>query len=377
MGELLQKLQKLNSSDAYPFHMPGHKRNSEYPYFKEAFGLDITEIEGFGDLYSDHGILEDLKKRAAKVYGAKRGYILVNGSTVGVLSAISAAVNRRGRILIGDNAHRSANNAAFLNELECGYITLPPIDPYKMSGGVSAAAVEKALEKAPDTEAVFITSPTYEGVISDIKAVAEVCHSRDKLLIVDSAHGAYLGFEKNCASKYNAHNAVEDGADIVVESLHKTLPGFTQTALMFVNGDNVDEEKLSKYLSIYQTSSPSYLFMAGISACLDFLEEDGGRFKAHYDAVEKLREEAGRLKNIRIAGRELIGENGVYGIDPYKLVIHHDFKSGHELHKILSEKYHLICELSADGYVLAMTSPMDREEGFERMKAALKDIDGE
>ena len=377
MGKLLQMLNDLNASDAYPFHMPGYKRNPEYPYFKEAFGLDITEIEGFGDLYSDEGILEELKERAASIYGAKRAYILVNGSTVGVLSAISASVKKGGRILISQGAHRSAFNAAFLRELEVKELKRPLIEPYMMGGGISPHEVEEALDEDGDIEAVFITSPTYEGIISDIEGIGRVCRERGKLLIVDSAHGAYLGFEQACIDTYKAQNAVKCGADIVVESLHKTLPCFTQTALMFVNSDRVDEELLGKYLSIYQTSSPSYLFMAGISACLDFLEGPGGAFKTHFDRTQELRVRLEGFKNICIAGKELIGTDNVFGLDPYKFVIHHRRKRGEELYALLSERFSLICELYKNNYVLAMTSPMDTREGFERLFRALERIDGE
>ena len=377
MDKLLKKLQELNNSDMYPFHMPGHKRNPGYPYFKEAFGLDITEIPGFGDLYSDEGILEEVKLNAAKVYGAKRAFLLVNGSTVGVLSAISAAVGRGGRILIADEAHRSAYNAAFLRELQYDTLAIEAIEPYMIGGGVSAEEVGRALDRKPDTEAVFITSPTYRGIISDLKGIAKACHDRDKLLIVDSAHGAYLGFEEEAVKKYNADNAVRSGADIIVESLHKTLPSFTQTALMFVNSDRVDEKLLERYLSIYQTSSPSYLFMAGISVCLEFLEKPGDRFKNHYREVEKLRSLAEGFENISIAGSGLIGHNRVYGLDPYKFVIHHRKKSGHELYRLLSEKYHLVLELSTPEHVLAMTSPMDTGKGFERLCRALEETDKE
>ena len=375
MDGLLDKLHKLSDSDYYPFHMPGHKRNPEYPHFKEAFALDITEIEGFGDLYSDEGILEDLKTHAARVYGAKRAYILVNGSTVGVLSAISASVPKGGRILIAEGAHRSAYNAAFLRDLKYDNLKLEEIEPYMIRGSVTPEAVGKALDERPDTAAVFITSPTYQGIISDIKGISEACHERGKLLIVDSAHGAYLGFEEEGVRKYRAANAATCGADIVVESLHKTLPCFTQTALMLVNSDRVDEELLGRYLSIYQTSSPSYLFMAGISACLNFLEAPGERFKAHYRGIESLRERSEGFENIDIAGSELIEQGRVYGLDPYKLVIHHKNMSGNELHRRLMDKYHLICELSTADHVLAMTSPMDTEEGFERLYRALEETD--
>ena len=375
LDKLLQKLIELKTSDMYPFHMPGHKRNPEYPYFREAFGLDITEIDGYGDLYADEGILEELKLHAAKVYGAKWAYILVNGSTVGVLSAISAAVGKGGRILIAKEAHRSAYNAAFLKELQVEDTDIDLIEPYGIGGGVDPEDVAEKLDRYPDTEAVFITSPTYRGIISDLRGIARVCHDRDKLLIVDSAHGAYLGFEEDSIKKYKTDNAVRSGADIIVESLHKTLPCFTQTALMFVNSDRVDEELLGRYLSIYQTSSPSYLFMAGISACLEFLEKPGDRFKVQYREIEKLRNMAEDFENIKIAGRELIGQHKVYGLDPFRFVIHHEKISGEGLYGLLSGKYHLICELSTPGHVLAMTSPLDTEQGFRRLCRALEETD--
>ncbi len=375
MPELLNRLKELKDSDIYPFHMPGHKRNSPLPCFEEAFGMDITETEGFGDLYSHEGILEDLKEKAAKVYGAKKAFILVNGSTVGNLSAISSTVKHGGKLLLAANSHRSAYNAVFLKELESIYMEPSIIAPYVMSGGIAPEDVGEILDEQPETEAVFITSPTYEGMISDVAGIAEVCHERNKLLIVDSAHGAYLGFDKGSTELYRADNAVKQNADIVVESLHKTLPSFTQTALMFVNGDRVDEERLEKYFGVFQTSSPSYLFMAGISACLDYIDDNEEFFADHFRRVEKLREDAGDFRNIQIAGRELIGENDVYGIDPFKLVIHHDRISGEILYRRLYDKYHLACERYTDDHVLVMTTPSDTQEGLNRLFEALSELD--
>ena len=375
MGELLGKLMELNASGTYPFHIPGHKRNPGYPHFKEAFGLDITEIEGFGNLYSDRGILEDLKHRAAATYGAEGAFILLNGSTVGILSAISACTSRRGKLLMARNSHKSAYNAVYLNELESAYIYPPEVPRYSINGGISAEDVERALKSTPDAEAVFITSPTYDGIISDIEGIAKVCHDADKPLIVDSAHGAHLGFERDAALKYKADNAVNLRADVVIESLHKTLPSFTQTALMFVNGDRVDNNRLGEFLAIYQTSSPSYLFMAGISACLDFLETGEGTFKEYYEKLERLRDNLRGLNNFSLAGEEIIGNYNVFGLDISKLIISHERTSGYELGKILRSKYKLALEMSSKKYVLAVTSPMDTQEGFDRLYEALREID--
>ena len=262
-----QKLLRYSQSNCYPFHMPGHKRAPlEFP---NPYAIDITEIDGFDNLHYAQGILKDAQNRAAELYGAQETFYLINGSTAGILSAVSAALPRLGTMLMSRNSHRSVYHAAFLRELETVYL-LPAATKFGISGSVSPAHVAQALEDLPQISAVFITSPTYDGVVSDIRTIAEIVHAYHLPLIVDEAHGAHFSF-----SETFPESALDCGADLVIHSLHKTLPSLTQTALLHVNSDRIDKTALRRFLSIYQSSSPSYLLMASIEQCMRFLKEEG------------------------------------------------------------------------------------------------------
>ena len=255
---LLEKLEEYSQSDYYPLHMPGHKRNISH--FGDPFRLDITEIDGFDNLHHAEGVLLEAQQRAAALYGAEESFYLINGSTCGILAAISACTKRGGRILMGRNCHKAAYHGVFLNGLKAAYL-YPETDFVRgINGAVTPETVRKALrEQHP--EAVFLTSPTYDGVVSDIRSIAEIVHKAGAILIVDEAHGAHFAM-----SPYFPESALSCGADLVINSLHKTMPSLTQTALLHVQGKRVDRERLKMYLGIYQSSSPSYVLMAGMDA---------------------------------------------------------------------------------------------------------------
>ena len=186
---LEEKLRELAQSNRYPFHMPGHKRmlDGTNPY-----AIDITEIEDFDNLHHAEGIIKDAEDAAAKMYGAKKAYYLVNGSTCGILAAISASVKRGGKILVARNCHKSVYHAIFLRQLSPEYV-YPENTHYGIQGQILVKAIEKKLAECPDIQAVVLTSPTYDGLVSDVKSIAEVVHRRNITLIVDEAHGAHFG----------------------------------------------------------------------------------------------------------------------------------------------------------------------------------------
>lgn len=446
--KLYDALKKYVASSEYPFHMPGHKRRMGEP--QESCAIDITEIEGFDNLHHAEGILKESQERAAELYGSKDTYYLVNGSTAGILAAISACVRPQGRILMARNSHKAAYHAAELRGLRISYLypgkpysvlnseQLCPNKPYQESaedmnysdgkiglggersldreiglgkeegldrkcslngeiglsreigldGGINPEDVRAALEADGTIEAVFITSPTYEGVVSNILEIAKVTHDFAIPLIVDEAHGAHFGFHP-CFPE----SSVKLGADIVIHSLHKTLPSMTQTALLHRNGKLVQNERIQKFLDIYQTSSPSYVLMASMDACIGLLREHkdrlfqdfSGRLKAFY-------QKAGRLRHIHFmeCGLRYTTEDEAKQItkcfaesgrnisrDCSKLVFHADGRSGKWLADVLRERFHLEMEMAAGGYVVALTSIADTEEGFERLYTALQILDGE
>ena len=381
MQPLYDKLAAYGQSDVYPYHMPGHKRNNSMgiPYaLSETFKIDITEIDGFDNLHHTEGILKQAQERAAKLYGAEETFFLVNGSTCGILAAISAAADRRDSILVARNCHKSVYHAAFLQELQLRYLYPEQIAEYGISDAVSPVDVEKTLEQYQECRAVVITSPTYEGIVSDIKTISEIVHKKDKILIVDEAHGAHFGLADNMPE-----NAVKQGADIVIHSLHKTLPAMTQTALLHVSGQRVNRMKLRRYLSIYQSSSPSYVLMASMDACISDMEEHAAisfqKLEKNYkDFIEQMK----MCRYIHIGRADLTAKEKYHftAWDIGKLVISGvmpDGKrmSGQYLYDILRDEFHLQMEMAADSYVLAMMTIADKEEGWQRLADALRRID--
>ena len=395
---LLERLTEYAGSDAYPFHMPGHKRREITDGipggFPDPYGIDITEIDGFDNLHHAEGILKDAMDEAAAIYGTDRSWYLVNGSTCGILSAVFAATENGGKILTARNCHKAVYHAICLNRLEAEYLYPEEITEFGINGGIRAEDVRKALEKdamhcagnsgdvrgkITKIQAVLITSPTYEGVVSDIRAIADAAHEYGIPLIVDEAHGAHLEYADQCHSF--PKSALEYGADIVIQSLHKTLPCFTQTAILHVKGKFVDQDRVSRYLSMFQTSSPSYLFMAGMERCIRYMDGDGRNEMIRYEKrLERFMERMEGLQVLEVLDREICGKyRTVAGWDPSKIVVStmraEDFH-GEELAETLRRKYHLEMEMTAPEYVIAMTSLMDTEEGFERLGTALLEIDG-
>lgn len=362
-----QRLIQYSKSDYYPFHMPGHKRQMES--FADPYQIDITEIEGFDNLHDAKEILYETQKRAAGLYGADSSYLLVNGSTCGILAAVSAAVKKGGKILIARNCHKAVYHAAYLRGLLIRYV-YPVINEFGIQGAITPEAVENALKEFPETEAVVITSPTYDGMVSDVEKIAEIVHSCGIPLIVDEAHGAHFGFHP-----YFPQTAVRLGADLVIQSMHKTLPSMTQTAVLHVRTSLVNEQEIRRFLGIYETSSPSYVLMAGMEHCIRMIEEQGNvLFSSYAERLENFYKQTEKLRKIKVlrSSREnnAVSDFAKILITGAKLGL-----DGRKLYDLLLEDYHLQMEMCSGSYVLAMTSFMDSEEGFDRLIHALLDIE--
>lgn len=373
MERLYKKLKSYSKEDYYPFHMPGHKRNRNILDDDFCFDRDITEIEGFDNLHHPEGVLKEAQKAVSDLYGTTESYYSINGSTAALLAAVSASVRRGGKILMARNCHKAVYHALYLRNLEPIYIYPQAEQEFGINGGISPSKVERYLEEHEDIEAILITSPTYDGVVSDVKSIAEIAHKRKIPLIVDEAHGAHFHF-----SEYFPVSAVELGADIVVQSLHKTLPSMTQTAVLHRCSECVDKNLIERFLSIYQSSSPSYILMAGMDACVDKLSANGDRlFEDFTKKLEETRKRLSGCRNIRLISPEKKSDTAIYDYDRSKLLFSTKGSSvtGKQLYKILLEKYHLQMEMESESYVLAMATVGDTEEGFLRLCEAIEEID--
>lgn len=384
---LINRLAAYAGSDMYPFHMPGHKRMpGPMDSFANPFTVDITEIDGFDNLHHPEGILRDSMRWAADVYGADQTYYLINGSTSGILAAVCGTVPRGGRILVSRNCHKSVYHGIYLNQLKTSYVYPQEIAGLGIQGGITAEDVDRMLKRYMDTQAVLIVCPTYDGIVSDIEAISQIVHRAGLPLIVDEAHGAHFRYDAMFPV-----SALDLGADVVIQSVHKTLPSLTQTALLHIKcnrpdgGCYADRERIDRYIHMVQSSSPSYVLMASIENSIYQMEKMD--MAPYGKRLRGLRQRLGRMNHLRLADTGLIGQAGIRDLDISKIVVSTRGTylpsvengltgfTGAQLDDILRREYHLEMEMCGADYVTAITTAMDSEEGLERLGDALVRID--
>lgn len=356
------------------FHMPGHKgsriyRENGYGDFLDAImDCDITEIPGADNLFQTESIIAQTMEKYRELYEVKKSYLLINGSSGGLISAVLAAVSRGGKLVMARNCHKSIFNALPLGDITPVYAYPQTIEEYGVLGGVSAEEIAKCLDENPEAEAVLVPSPNYYGICSDIKAIAEEVHKRGKILIVDQAHGAHLKF----FSKYGAGDfpkaAEEQGADIVLNSIHKTLASWTQSALLNVCTERVDLNALEDKLQTLESSSPSYPMMATLDISADLLLEKGeGLMRAWAENLDFFYEEAKKIPGLVIMEEETLDRTKM-NIDMSAYNI-----NGNELEELLMEKG-IFLELVTGNIIMCMSGIGNRRCDYERLLEGLKTI---
>lgn len=362
MADYLKKTGKRQ----IPMHMPGHKRRAfEHLSALDSF-MDFTETPDSDDLHHPEGMLFKSQEKLAELYGADCSFYSVNGSTAGILSAIRGTTLPGDKVIVLRNCHKSVFNALEICGLDPIYI-LPPSTKEGFFGSIDVRELEKVFDRTDRARLVIITSPTYEGVLSDVAEIARICHKNNALLLVDEAHGAHLGFfDPGCFS------AVSLGADVVVQSFHKTLPSLTQTAVVHLKGNLVNRERIAAQMALFQSSSPSYLLLASLDGCVNYMVEQGKQFDGWFSAVSKARVRLSSMKHLRL----YCGE-GVFGYDQSKICILTDQAgmTGYDLYQMLYEKG-IVCELAGYNLLLAMTGAGDDEESLNSLVDALLEIDG-
>ncbi len=369
-AKLYDKLKHYAKNGRYPFCMPGHKMGRGIQE-KDVFSLDITEIEGFDNIHNPKGIIKEAQNDCASIFGAKKTFFALNGSTGALQAAVMAVCAPNDKIIMARNCHRSVYGAVILTGAIPCYVMPEIIDGTDIIGGVTPKNIENSIKNNKTAKAVVITSPTAEGIVSDIASIADIAHKNNMVLIVDEAHGAHFNFSNSFPD-----SALSMGADIVVQSAHKTLPSPTQTAMLHIGSNIVDAERIREVLSVIETSSPSYIFMAMLDKCRDYIYKNGNTvYKNFTDIIKKERERILGLNNISIIDESFIGKYGIKNIDISKITVVSKNINCMDVTSILRNKYNMEMEMSSMGHMVAITTISDDISAIKLLFDALVDID--
>ena len=350
-------------NDPVVFHMPGHKLKGNISEYDSLMKLDVTEIPGTDNLACPEGAIKESEDFAAKVFGADKTFYSVNGSTLGIHAAIRSICGRGDSLIVQRDSHKSVIAGLSLVGAKATYIYPEVDDKFGIAKPITLPQVKEAFDKDRDAKGIVMTSPSYYGLCPDVKGIVEYVHSIDKIVIVDEAHGAHFPFSDLLPDSANKY-----GADIVVQSAHKTLPAPTQTAMVHVNGNRVDSSKVKYNINLMQTSSPSYMLMTGLDISIAYMAEYG---------AYKLKEVIGYIeefnKKITDIGYEILCSD-----DITRLVIKTSSRgiSGYSVEKILREKYNIQVEMSDLNNIVCIATVADEKKDFDKLYEALKEIKG-
>lgn len=351
LKQLMDKRSFQNS-----FHMPSHKER--YKFFeKDVTFYDLTEYDVYDNLANPTGVIKNTIERIQRLFKSEKSFILTNGSTVGVLSSVLYVNSIGGEILASRLSHKSFFNAVTITGQRVNYFN-PIIDENGFFCKINIEHILDILNHNKNIKSIFITSPTYEGIIFDIKKLYEICNQRDIILIVDEAHGAHLQFSDKFLDSSIQY------ADIVIQSLHKTMPALTQTALLHCKEKHY--ETLHKYVNMLQTSSPSYIFMYSIDKLMEDIENNVLDFEKYCNNLIEVRRKIKKLKNIKLLDYE--------NADILKLTIYSDKTSGYEMNNFLME-HNIYPEMYINNYIVLITSVCDDIDVFNNLIDALTEFD--
>lgn len=374
MGDLTEKVEDYVYGDVYPFQGPGHKRNFyENDFLSEFYKRDIAGVHGFDKMSIDEGALYDVRNKAAKTYNADESYVLTGGVSVGMMAAVFATLKRGDKVLVMRNSRRYVYNAIQLRELNVVYISGEVDESYGYTKGLTIEAIEESIKTNGDVKAVILTSPTLDGISSEVEDIAEFLHERRIPLIVDASYGAHFGF-----AGFLPINAVECGADIVLHSLSESLPSPVQTGFLHINGSIVDNDKIREYLEMFQDDEISFPLLIGVDKCFDYITDDSiNAWQKFYDKRAALSDELKKLNHIDVFDAFAMGRSDTPEIG--KMILSPKAKSmnGKQLYDRLKKEFGILPILSTPEYVLLGFSICDTDEGYEKLITALTKLDEE
>ena len=372
---IVEALKTAYENPTYQFHIPGHTKGlGTLPDFRKLVGrkalmVDTTdEFDNLGTLTPATGPIKEAEELAAKAFGSKKTFFLLNGSTIGNL-AIAMGLTKKGqKVIVNRNCHRSILTGLIISGAEPLWIIPEKFSDWGLWGNIDAKSVEGLLQKHDDVSAVWITNPTYEGVVSDVRAISEICKKYNVPLIVDEAHGCLWNFNDKLPE-----TSLKLGADIVVHSLHKTGGSMSQSSMLHISENSkINAEDVERSLMLLHTTSPSLMLLASLDAARANLQSKRGQrqlAKAISNA-KYLRSEIDKMKTIH----QLKSDFG-YKTDVTKVFIKADGLSGKRLESILEIDFGIEVESASDAGILILSNIGNKRSDFEYLLECLKKID--
>ncbi len=353
---LYDSLLQFSNTNPLRMHMPGHKGMGD-GLFSQIAPIDFTEIPPTGNLYTGEGAISEAEALCAQYAGAKAALFFTCGSTQGIYTMLAEAVGMGGELILERGCHKSVYNAMALLDITPHYIYAPPIPATPLSGPMTPEIIKAALLRYPSAKAVFLTSPTYYGVVTDLSSIATLCHEHSTYLLVDQAHGAHF-------PSVGLPSAPQQGADLSVVSTHKTWPALGSSSVLYVGSDDFDRLHLKKTSSLFGTTSPSYPILASIDYARDQLEGSDGKAYRH---CAKLTAAFREKINQQTPFYALTPSNHL-PLDPCRLTI--DTMSarlpGHRADELLQQK-NIYVEMSDEQYIVLILTCRDDEASFSRL----------
>uniref|UniRef100_A0ACD6A8K2 Uncharacterized protein n=1 Tax=Avena sativa TaxID=4498 RepID=A0ACD6A8K2_AVESA len=348
---LVQALKSTAAQDVSCFHFPGHNRGEAAPSSLSsligagAFSHDLPELPEPDDLFYPKGVILDAQNRAAQMFGSSRTWFLVNGSTCGIQAAVMATCSPGDYLVIPRNCHISVISALVLSGAVPKYIVPEYNSRWDVAGGVMPLQVDKALKELQKDgnkiAAVLVTSPTYHGICSDVQGIVDVCHPLRVPVIVDEAHGAHFKFHDSFPS-----TAIEQGADLAVQSTHKVLSSLTQSSMLHMAGGLVNADIVSQCLQLLQSSSPSYLLLASLDAARAQLSENANSFDEPVAMALEMKDQLRIIPGISVLDLSSFISD-FPAVDPLRITLSASdlHLSGYEADDILFEEHQIVSEL--------------------------------
>lgn len=371
------KLKEYGMSGVTPFDVPGHKLGRVPNELLDFTGINTFLLDGNAPLGLDHlaqptGVIKEAEQLMAEAFHAKKAYFLTNGTSLGILSMIMASCRAKEEIILPRNVHKSAINALILSGATPVFVK-PDIDhDLGVANGISAHAVQRAIEKHPEAKAVFVINPTYFGWTSELKKIVEIAHAHDMVVLADEAHGAQFYFSDKLPLA-----AMDAGADMSALSIHKTAGSFTQSSVLLTQGDRVDHTRLRVTINMLSSTSPSAILMASLDVARKTMYfEAEAKIAKVVDMADKARKRLETIPGIKVVDRDYVKGRGGFDFDEMRIVIKVSELgvTGFEVYKELRRKFNIQLELAETHLVLAVLTIGTTKDDLDALFYAMKDL---